>query len=91
MPKRSYCKLRLQLTQTDREWVKELLRKSHEPARVFRRVTILSLLDKGESARMVSRLLDVSPTTVRTIARRYLQDGLGAAIYDHPRDGKPPG
>jgi hypothetical protein len=65
--------------------MRSLLRKGHEPARVLKRVAILNLLDKGEPVGTVSRLLDVSPTTVRTIGKRYLEGGLQEAIYDRPR------
>jgi hypothetical protein len=85
MPKRTYCKLRLKLSPADRERTRVLLRRGREPARVLKRVSILSLLDKGASANTVSRWLDVSPTTVRAIARQYLQGGLDAAIFDRPR------
>ena len=85
--KRSYRKLRLQLRDEDRKLVKSLLRNSREPARVLKRVAILNLLDKGERASAVSRLLDVSPTTVRTIGQRYLEGGVDKAIYDQPRSG----
>jgi hypothetical protein len=80
--KRSYRKLRLRLSDTDREQVRTLLRNSREPARVLKRAAILSLLDKDERVRRISKLLDVSPTTVRSIGWRYQAGGLGEALYD---------
>ena len=80
--RRTYKRLQLELSEEDQHQIKALLRTGYEPARVLRRATILSLLDKGESVRTVSRLLDVSPTTVRTIGRRYNDGGLKKAIYD---------
>lgn len=82
IPKRPYRKLRLQLSDEDRQRVHALLRKGSMPARVLKRMLILNLLDKGKSAISVSHLLDVSPTTVRAIAQRYLQEGLDEAIRD---------
>ena len=81
-PKRPYRKLRLQLSDEDRQQVHALLRKGSMPARVLKRMSILNLLDKGKSAMQVGQLLDVSPTTVRSTARRYLQGGLDNAIHD---------
>jgi transposase len=81
--KRTYRKLRVQLSESDRQQVQTLLRTGYESARVLRRVTVLSLLDKGESASRISALLEVSPTTVRSIGRRYNEGGLDMAIYDH--------
>jgi hypothetical protein len=75
-PRQSYRKLRVQLREADRRRVRDLLRRSYELARVLKRVAILSLLDKGETAASMSRLLDVSPTTVRTIGQRYIEEGL---------------
>ena len=82
-PKRPYRKLHLRLSDKDRNQVKELLRRGHESARVLKRVAILSLLDKGERVSRISVLLDVSPTTVRSIGWRYNEGGLAEAIYDH--------
>jgi hypothetical protein len=81
-PKRPYRKLRLQLSDDDRQRVHALLRKGFMPARVLKRMSILNLLDKGKSALKVSQLLDVSPTTVRAVAQRYLQEGLEEALRD---------
>jgi hypothetical protein len=81
-PKRSYRKLRMRLSDEDRNLVQKLLRKGHESARVLKRVAILSLLDKGERVSRISVLLDVSPTTVRSIGWRYIEGGLAEAIYD---------
>jgi hypothetical protein len=80
--KRPYRKLRVQLSEEDRQQVKTLLRKGHELARVVRRATILSLLEKGERVSRISELLEVSPTTVRSIGWRYNEGGLAEAIYD---------
>ena len=80
--KRSYRKLHLQLSDADREQVKTLLRSGHEPARVLKRAAILNLLDKDERVSRISKLLDVSPTTVRSIGWRYYEGGLAEAIYD---------
>ena len=83
--RRPYRKLHVQLSELDRRRVRDLMRKGCEPARVLKRAVILSLLDKGKKAISVSRLLDVSPTTVRKIGQRYVEEGLEGAIYDRPR------
>jgi hypothetical protein len=80
--KRPYRKLRVQLSEEDRQQVQTLLRTGHGSARVLRRVIVLRLLDKGESASRISALLEVSPTTVRSIGWRYNEGGLSMAIYD---------
>lgn len=84
---RPYRRLRVHLSQEDRQHVRKLLRTGHEPARVLSRVFILRLLDKGEKVSDVSRLLEVSPTTVRSIGQRYMEKGLQAAIYDRLHAG----
>ena len=46
--RRPYRRLRVHLRADDRKQVTALLRHSHAPARVLKRVAILSVLDKKE-------------------------------------------
>jgi transposase len=50
----------------------------------------LDLLHRGHHPDQVAEALQVSGATVFNIKRRYLQEGLDAALVDKPRPGKPP-
>jgi transposase len=58
-------------------------------ARRQTRARILDLLDRGEAPADIAALLGISPGTVYNIKRRYLVEGLEAALSDRPRSGRP--
>ena len=89
MARRSYRRLKVALRKRDRERVRALLRKGELSARVLRRAEILQMLDKGWTAGEIEDALEVSPTTVRRIGRRYLKEGLESALEERPRPGNP--
>jgi len=58
-------------------------------ARVQTRARILHLLDRQHTPTDIAGVLQVGIATVFNIKRRYLAEGLEAALYDKPRSGKP--
>lgn len=58
-------------------------------ARVQTRARILMLLHRGRTPDAVASALAVGVATVFNVKRRYLSEGLTAALYDKPRSGKP--
>ena len=66
----------------------EMLRRGRESARVLRRASILRQLDQGQQITQIAGNLGVVRKTVRTIARRYQQEGLESALHEKPRPGK---
>lgn len=81
-------KLSLQLTQSDRTYLENLLRKGTLPARQFKRATGLLELDRGKQTTTVAETLGVSRSVVSTWAKRYRQEGL-QMLQDKPRPGRP--
>jgi transposase len=63
-----------------------MLSKGQESARVLRRASILRLLDGGQKAVQVAANVGVAPKTVRAVARRYEEEGLGSALYEKALD-----
>lgn len=53
------------------------------------RARVLDLLDRGHHPTGIAATLGVSVATVFNIKRRYLANGLDAALIDKPRSGKP--
>ena len=65
-----------------------MLTKGRESSRVLRRASILRQLDRGQKAAEVAAIVGVAAKTVRTVARRYEEQGLESALYERPRPGK---
>lgn len=78
----------VRLSRKDRQLVAEMLRRGRESARVLRRASILRQLDRGQKITQIAGNLGVVRKTVRTIARRYQQEGLESALHEKPRPGK---
>ena len=54
-------------------------------ARLWRRIRMLLLLDKGWNLRDTANAVGTYPREVRRVGWRYLQRGLAAALADEPR------
>lgn len=78
----------IQLTESERTHLKELLRKGSLPVKVYRRAQALLALDQGQTYLAVAALVGVSNLTVATWSQRYRQMGL-AMLQDQPRSGRP--
>ena len=79
----------LKLSDDDLRSLKTLLRRGSTPARTQTRARVLDLLHRGQHPDRVAEMLQVSGATVFNIKRRYLDEGLEAALFDKPRSGKP--
>lgn len=66
-----------------------ILRRGATPARVSARARVLDLLHRGKHPDAVAATLNLSVTTIFNIKRRYLTEGLDAALLDKPRSGQP--
>ena len=58
------------------------------PARTWRRIRVLELLDEGLSVRATAKAVGTFPREVSRVGKRYVARGLAAALTDDPR-GKP--
>jgi len=72
----------------DQQQIAAMPGKGRESARVLRRAMILRQLNRGEKIVEVAAHVGVSRKTVRTISRRYREEGLESALHEKPRPGK---
>jgi putative transposase len=79
----------VKLTDNEISSLTTLLRRGAPSARTQTRARILRLLDRGQRPSAIAATLQVSAQTVFNIRRRYLTDGLDAALVDRPRSGRP--
>ena len=80
----------IKLSDKDIRSLTSLLRRGTTPARTQTRARVLDLLHRGQHPHSIAQALKVSSVTVFNIKRRYLGEGLQAALFDKPRSGKPP-
>jgi transposase len=82
------------LSDEQRQELTQLLRSGNAPARTQTRARILLLSDRSchpwRSAPAIAEAVMVHPNTVRNVQRRFVADGLAAALYDKPRPGAKP-
>ena len=78
------------LTPEDRTTLETMTRKGQTPARVLTRAHALLHADEQKLDREVAAALHVSTPVVAQVRRRYVQEGLEAALYERPRPGVAP-
>jgi len=79
----------LSLNKRDRRIVDEFRSKGLHMAREFNRAHILAALDKKVPERQIIEVLNVGRTAVWRTRAAYLKGGVGFALHDEPRPGKP--
>ena len=67
----------LKLKQADRAALEALTRRGRESVRVLRRARVLQLVSEGWTVVGAAEAVGVTQTTVRTVRRRYQEEGLG--------------
>jgi putative transposase len=82
------------LTEAERAHLEGLLHAGTSSARLQNRARILLLTDRSEGQARpdleVAEAALTSRSTVKRIRRRFLQEGLEAALHEKPRPGAPP-
>jgi transposase len=85
---------RIELTREQREQLERLIRAGKASARKLARARILLLSDSKpggwQSAPAVAKAVLVHPNTVRNVRRRFVSEGLEAALEERPRPGAKP-
>ena len=80
----------IKLSKLERGSLKHILRRGTAQARTQTRARVLDLLHRGHHPDQIAETLQVSGATVFNIKRRYLAEGLDAALFDKQRSGRPP-
>jgi len=81
-------KQHVQLSATDRAYLKALINKGELSAKVYRRALGLLELDRGQTYTAVSEILEVTIPTLSGWAAKYQESGL-QVLQDQPREGRP--
>ena len=76
------------LSQEDRTYLENLLKKGSLPAKKYKRALALLELDRGRTFTEVAAIVGVVHQTVSTWAQKYQETGL-ACLEDKPRPGRP--
>lgn len=66
-----------------------IIRRGATTARTQTRARILDLLHRGQHPEAIASLLETSRQTIFNVKRRHLTGGLGAALFDRARSGRP--
>jgi putative transposase len=81
-------KQHIQLSESDKKYLEELIQKGELPAKVYRRAISLLELNKGKTYTAVSEIVGSTITTLSNLVTRHAAIGL-QALYDKPRSGRP--
>ncbi|MCA9946405.1 MAG: helix-turn-helix domain containing protein [Anaerolineales bacterium] len=81
-------KQHVQLTETDRTYLENLLKKGSLPAKTYKRALALLELDRGRTFTEVAETVGMVIQTVSTWAKKYKESGL-EFLTDKPRPGRP--
>ena len=77
----------VELTTEERAHLLELTRKGKTSVRKVRRAQLLLLADEGKTDLDIVEALHVGVATVERIRKRFVFEGLSAALNDRPRPG----
>jgi len=80
-------KQHVQLNETERQYLNNLIRKGEQQARVYQRALGLLELDRGKTYLEVAATVGVSNLTVSKWAQKYRQMGLDG-LHDQPKSGR---
>jgi hypothetical protein len=82
------------LSEADRLHLDNLIRRGRASARVLNRARLLLLADRGQGQKRTRQQIAEATLcctlTVGNVCRRYVQEGLDAALSEKPRPGKAP-
>ena len=81
-------KYKVELTQSERFALIETSGRGKPLARTVKRVLALLKADEGLLDREAAEAVSVSAATVARVRRRFVEEGLEAAINDRPRSGR---
>ena len=80
----------VKLTGKERQRLLAIVNKGQNKAAVIRRAHILLKSDEGKSDREISELLYIHEDSVRNTRKRFVEDGLAAALEDKAKPRREP-
>lgn len=87
MPTKTYL---VTLTDEERHDLRALITKGTLAARKLTRAHILLLADEGRTDATIAAALHVGTATIARIRKRFVEEGVEAALSERPRPGKAP-
>ena len=81
-------KQHVQLSESNRTYLEDLLRKGELPVKIYRRALALLELNRGKTYTAVAETAQVTNITVSTWSKKYREVGL-TMLTDQPRSGRP--
>ena len=81
-------KQHVQLSESNRTYLEDLLRKGELPVKIYRRALALLELNRGKTYTAVAETVEVTNITVSTWSKKYREVGL-TMLTDQPRSGRP--
>ena len=81
-------KYKVKLTESERSRLHEVSRRGKPSVRTVKRALALLKADEGLRDREIAGVLLVNAATVARVRKRFVEEGLEAAINDRPRPGR---
>ena len=81
-------KYKVKLTESERSRLHEVSRRGKPSVRTVKRTLALLKADEGLRDREIAGVLLVNAATVARVRKRFVEEGLEAAINDKPRPGR---
>ena len=81
-------KYKVKLTESERTCLNEVSHRGKPSVRTVKRALALLKADEGLGDREIADVLLISAATVARARKRYVEEGLEAAINDRPRPGR---
>jgi transposase len=81
--------LKVKLKAKEIKVLKSIVSKGSEKARKITRCRILLLCNDNKKKTEIASMLSINPNTVSNTCKRYIKEGLEAAINEKPRPGAP--
>lgn len=81
-------KQHVQLTETERQYLNNLISKGQQKARIYKRAVGILELDRGKTFASVAETVGVHSITVSNWAKKFRESGL-ASLQEQPRSGRP--
>jgi len=78
----------VELSDAEKSELRRLTTMGKVSARKIKRANILLASDGGQSDKAISALLHTSIATIERTRKRYVEDGLDAALNEQPRPGR---
>ena len=79
----------IHLSEEERGYLKEFVKKGEKKARMIARANILLLADEGYDNETISKLANVHRQSIWRTKKRYMDEGLQPALNEKPRSGQP--